>query len=140
MKKIYTTKEVFTLDNFNNPFRNNHQPENYNLSEYFRKVYSQHGEDGLLEYLYSKIKPRHKYYVEFGARSGNGIENTHNLRVNCGWTGLLMEGNETNVARSNGLCNLEWINSQNIMSLFEKYEVPEDFDFLSIDIDPVSIS
>ena len=46
-----------------------------------------------------------------------------------------MEGNETNVARSNGLCNLEWINSQNIMSLFEKYEVPKDFDFLSIDID-----
>lgn len=135
MKKIYTTKEVFTLDNFNNPFRNNHRPENYNLSEYFRKVYSQHGEDGLLEYLYSKIKPRHKYYVEFGARSGNGIENTHNLRVNCGWTGLLMEGNETNVAKSNGLCNLEWINSQNIMDLFEKYEVPKDFDFLSIDID-----
>ena len=60
MKKEYTSAEVFTLENFNNPFGDNHQSATYNLSEYFKSIFSQHGEDGLLEYLYSVIKPKKK--------------------------------------------------------------------------------
>lgn len=135
MKKEYTSSEVFTLENFNNPSGDNHTSSTYNLSEHFNSIFSQHGEDGLLEYLYSVITPKKKYYVEFGASNGNTIENTRSLRVNHGWSGLLMEGNESLVNQSNGLVNHEWITPENIMELFSKYEVPTDFDFLSIDID-----
>ena len=135
MKKEYTSTEVFTLENFNNPFGDNHQSSTYNLSEHFKSIFSQHGEDGLLEYLYSVIKPKKKYYVEFGASNGNTIENTRSLRINHGWSGLLMEGNQGLANQSNGLVNYEWITAENIMELFSKYKVPNDFDFLSIDID-----
>lgn len=135
MKKEYTSSEVFTLENFNNPFNNNHSVFDYNLSEYFKSIFSQHGEDGLLEYLYSVIPLKKKYYVEFGASNGSTIENTRFLRENCGWSGLLMEGNQDLVNQSNGLVNFEWVTPENIMELFLKYKVPNDFDFLSIDID-----
>jgi hypothetical protein len=46
-----------------------------------------------------------------------------------------MEGDQGLVNQSNGLVNHEWITPENIMELFSKYEVPKDFDFLSIDID-----
>ena len=55
MKKEYTSSEIFTTENFNNPLGNNHSASNYNLSEHFNAKFSQHGEDGLLEYLYSII-------------------------------------------------------------------------------------
>ena len=90
MKKNYTSAEVCTLDNFDNPFGDNHQSPSYNLSEHFSSIFSQHGEDGLIQYLYSIIDPKKKYYVEFGASNGNSIENTRSLRVNHGWSGLLM--------------------------------------------------
>tara|TARA_B100001094_G_scaffold227486_1_gene222003 strand:+ start:1403 stop:2206 length:804 start_codon:yes stop_codon:yes gene_type:complete len=135
MKKQYTSAEVFTTENFNNPFGDNHHSPTYNLSEYFKSIFSQHGEDGILEYLYSIIDLKKKYYVEFGASNGNTIENTRSLRVNHGWSGLLMEGDKELVNQSKGLVNNEWITSENIMELFSKYEVPNDFDFLSIDID-----
>ncbi len=131
MKKEYISSEVFTLENFNSSY----SASNYNLSEHFNSKFSQHGEDGLLEYLYSIIPTKKKYYVEFGASNGNTIENTRSLRVNHGWSGLLMEGNQNLVNASNGLVNHEWITPENIVELFAKYEVPTDFDFLSIDID-----
>ena len=82
MKKQYTSAEVFTTENFNNPFGDNHHSPTYNLSEHFKSIFSQHGEDGILEYLYSIIDIKKKYYVEFGASNGNTIENTRSLREN----------------------------------------------------------
>lgn len=48
----------------------------HNLSEYFRKIYSQTYEDSVLEHLYSIISPRKKYYVEFGGAIGQCHGNT----------------------------------------------------------------
>jgi len=135
MAKYFLSREVFTEENFNKPFGEVEIDSDYNLSQHFNRVFSQHGEDGLLQYLYSVIPIRKKYYIEFGASNGNTIENTRNLRVNCGWSGLLMEGDSNLVNQSNGLVKHEWITPENIMELFSKYDVPEDFDFLSIDID-----
>lgn len=133
--KEHTSPEIHTLDNYLNPFKNNNKPNNYYLSEYFKSIYSQHGEDGLLQYIFSVVKPRSKYFVEFGVQHGNSIENTRNLRLHHEWTGLLMEGNLKHVIESNGLVKHEWITSKNIMELFEKYNVPFNLDLLSIDID-----
>ena len=61
------------------------------------KIYSQNGEDGLLLYIFSKIGTTNSAFVEFGI--GNGREcNNANLSINFGWHGLLMDGEEENVA------------------------------------------
>ena len=53
------------------------------------KQYSQHNEDGILLYIFSLIGQTNKICVEICC--GNGQENnTANLLINHGWTGLLI--------------------------------------------------
>jgi hypothetical protein len=108
------------------------------ISKFARRVpfieryeYSQNGEDGMLQAIFSKIKTTNKYYVEFGVE--DGIEcNSRFFLKHRGWTGLLMDG-----SNENEHLNLaqEFITAENIEELFEKYDVPKEFDLLSIDID-----
>ena len=135
MKTEFTTQEVFTKDNYLRPFGNDKRASSYNLSQYFKKIYSQTYEDSILEYLYSIIPPRKKYYVEFGGAINQCHGNTTHLR-DLGWSGLLMDGDEEAIKFSEELdIKHEYITSKNIMKLFKKYKVPYDFDLLSIDID-----
>lgn len=95
------------------------------------RVYSQNGEDGVIQLIFYCIGTTSEYYVEFGTQ--NGLEcNTRFLREQLGWKGLLMDGDwdipEINLKK-------EFITADNINSLFEKYHVPDEFDLLSIDID-----
>ena len=105
--------------------------EPINLMDYERKVFSQNGEDGVIEKIFEVIGTKSKYYVEFGVQDGKEC-NTRHLRENKGWTGLLMDG-----GYKNQLINLqqEFIDKENINGLFKKYKVPSEFDLLSIDID-----
>lgn len=134
MKTEFTTQEVFTEDNYFKPFGNKTKAHSHNLSEYFRKIYSQTYEDSVLEHLYSIIPSRRNYYVEFGGVMGECHGNTTHLKNN-GWSGLLMDGNEKAIQSSGIDIKHEWITSKNIMELFQKYDVPYDFDLLSIDVD-----
>ncbi|MBJ21013.1 MAG: FkbM family methyltransferase [bacterium] len=96
------------------------------------RVYCQGGEDGVLLRLFEKIGTRHRSFVEFGAWDGEHLSNTANLRLNHGWTGLLMEGSE----RADGeLVRRERVDAENVETLFDRYGVDRDFDLLSIDID-----
>ena len=99
------------------------------LEKYEKKVYSQNGEDGIIDKIFSIIGTTNKYAVEFGVETG--IEcNTRFLRERKGWTCLLMDGNaETEFVKK------EHITAENINSIFKKYNVPNEFDLLSIDID-----
>ena len=109
------------------------------LNDYQRKVLSQFGQDGVIEKIFDVIGTTNKYFVEFGS-SGNdiGMGNTAYLRRR-GFTGLLMDGydkpynNEVNDRIYD--VKIEFISSSNINQLFKKYNVPNEFDFLSIDID-----
>lgn len=61
------------------------------LTHFESRIFSQNGEDGILQEIFRRIGEGHKASVEFGI--GDGTECcTRNLLVNCGWTGLLMEG------------------------------------------------
>ena len=96
------------------------------------RVYSQGGEDGVLQTIYDAIGTTGKNFVEFGAWDGKHLSNTANLRLHYGWTGLLMEGSD----RGDGeLVKREFISAENVEALFDKYGVPQTFDLLSIDID-----
>lgn len=94
-----------------------------------RKVYSQNGEDGVIDAIFQMIGTTNKYFVEFGV-GGGGECNTRLLREN-GWNGLWMDGEPGD----SGLVKKEHITADNINHILDKYEVPHAFDLLSIDID-----
>lgn len=102
-----------------------------NLEEYEQRSYSQNGEDGVIDAIFHFIGVKNKYYVEFGVEDASE-SNTRFLRESKEWSGLLMDG-----GYENDLINLhkEFITADNINSLFVKYNVPLEFDLLSIDID-----
>lgn len=101
------------------------------LKHYEKKIFSQNGEDGVTEKIFSLIGTTNRYYVEFGVEDGKEC-NTRFLRERFGWQGLLMDGGYAD-ERIN--LKKEFITAENINQLFEKYNVPEEFDLLSIDID-----
>jgi len=100
------------------------------LSKYEKKVFSQNGEDGIIEEIFNRIGVTNKYFVEFGVQNGKEC-NTRNLCQNYGWKGLQMDCNDY---KSNNI-KQEFINAENINKIFKKYKVPRKFDLLSIDID-----
>lgn len=103
------------------------------LNRYERKIWSQHGEDGILQAIFKKIGTTNKYCVEFGVGSGRECNSAWLVRKH-GWTGLWMDGKPSRHKRALDV-RQEFISAENINALFEKYGVPKEFDLLSIDID-----
>lgn len=117
-------------------------PLRLNRSEF--KVYSQNGEDGIIEEIFRRIGTTDKFFVEFGV--GNGLENNSAYLLVKDWSGLWLEGNHASVefinrefARAIAAKQLRvqetFITAENIVALFEQNAVPVEFDMLSIDID-----
>lgn len=101
------------------------------LSHHEKKVYSQFGEDGIIEEIFKMIGVTNKKYLEFGATAT--INNTENLHKNLGFTGTLW-GNSKDNCDYNKIYE-EFVTVENIKELLEKYSIDKELDFLSIDID-----
>ena len=103
-----------------------------NLAAAERKICSQNGEDGVIEAIFAAIGLTNRYFVEFGVEDATECNTAYLLQQ--GWTGLMMDGGGVS---HNPLATVqrEHITAENINELFAKYDVPEEFDFLSIDID-----
>lgn len=94
-------------------------------------VFSQNGEDGVLQSIFRNIGVRYNEYVEFGTEDGSEC-NTRYLREVYNWTGLLMDGRHENAAIN---LRREYVAAENINALFVAYEVSPRFDLLSVDVD-----
>ena len=131
----------------------------FDINSHEKKFYSQNGEDGILEFIFSVIDTTNKYSVEFGV--GNGTQcNTIYLQEKKGWNGLMMDYSPDPANTSGSDANKAWyknikrifnrktrspnlhldiknekVTADNIQQLFQKYQVPKQFDLLSIDID-----
>ena len=154
-------------------YNNKMNLETFDINLHEKKIYSQNGEDGILEFIFSKIGTTNKFSVEFGV--GNGFEcNTVHLLEKKNWTGLMMDYGADQDIQWKGILKKVWFNrnngfsenikkyakfskkiikrkersvhfkldikneritAENIENLFQKYQVPENFDLLSIDID-----
>ena len=101
----------------------------YQLSIAERSVYSQKGQDGILELIFSQFGIKKGTFVEFGARDGVELSNTAHLRLNKGWRGLLMDTEPLSP-----IVEKEFITAHNINRIFSMYKVFE-LDLLSVDID-----
>lgn len=116
-------------------------PKAFNDYEY--QVYSQWGEDGLIQYLISRVAIGRPIFVEFGVEKY--IEsNTRFLLINNNWSGLVIDGSEQNIQlikndpiywRHNLKAECAFIDKDNINSLIEKNGISGDIGLLSIDID-----
>jgi hypothetical protein len=106
--------------------------EEIDLSLYEKQLISQQGEDGIIEKIFEVIGATSKYYVDFGASDGHVCSNTKYLREYYGWQGLQMDGRHEDLS-----INLfkEYVTAENIIPLLNIYNVPKEFDFLSLDID-----
>ena len=106
--------------------------EEIDLLPYEKRLISQAGEDGVIQKIFRLIGATSHYYVEFGAMDGHYLSNTKYLREKFGWKGLLLDGKYSDKSIN---LHREFITAENICSLFEKYDVPQEFDLISIDID-----
>jgi hypothetical protein len=96
-----------------------------------RKVFSQNGEDGVIEHIFGSIGVTDKYFVEFGVENGDEC-NTRYIAEKLSWTGVRLDGGHDIPNRN---IHKERVYPGNIIKLFEKYKVPKQFDLLSVDID-----
>lgn len=63
------------------------------LSNYKKNIFSQFGEDGIIEKIFEIVPIKSKTCVEFGAWDGIWLSNTANLWKNKGWKAVLIESN-----------------------------------------------
>lgn len=115
-------------------FRFNHnkppKPTEDSINYFEKRMYSENGEDGIIEYIFSVAGITNKFFVEFGVYNGKEC-NTRYLREKKGWNGLMMDAKDKNPT----FIKKEFVTAENVNDLFEKYGVPKDFDLLSIDVD-----
>jgi len=108
------------------------------------KVFSQSGEDGIIEEIFKRIGTAHKKFAEYAP--GDGLENNTLYLATLGWTGLWIEANPKHVRairerfaaklKDGTLALVEQAaTAENIESLLERGSLPQDFDLLSVDID-----
>ncbi len=116
------------------------------LKECSNNIFSQFGEDGIIEKIFSMLPDSNRWCVEFGAWDGKHLSNTHLLLSQKGWSGVLFEasrerfgdllrtydGNEKIIC-INKMVAFEGKNT--LDRLLAITPVPEDFDLLSIDVD-----
>src|SRR5438128_4941067 len=60
------------------------------------KVFSQFGDDGIIQYLVHRLQPLPDTFVEFGVANYRE-SNTRFLLLNNNWRGLVLDGNENSI-------------------------------------------
>ncbi len=114
------------------------------LSDYAYNVYSQFGEDGIIEKVFEILGPLSRACIEVGAWDGFYYSNTANLWTK-GWKGILIEADENkylslvaNVKNYNCHCIKAFVGYEKhntLENILKKEGISEDIDFLSIDVD-----
>lgn len=113
------------------------------LCDYEYKIFSQWGEDGIIQFLVSRINIKHKIFVEIGVE--NYLEsNTRFLLINNNWKGLIIDGNKEQILKVKNQ-EIMWkydinlvdifVTKDNINSILEQNDFLGNIGLLSIDID-----
>jgi hypothetical protein len=113
------------------------------LQEAEFKVFSQWGDDGIIQYLVDQIEIACPYFVEFGVE--NYLEsNTRFLLMNNNWSGLVMDGSADHIRfirrddvywRHDLEAKTAFITAENINDLLVEHAPQEEIGLLHIDID-----
>lgn len=119
----------------------NNNIESLNKEEF--KVFSQWGEDGIIQFLLRHVEIKNDIFVEFGVE--NYLEsNTRFLLVNNNWSGLVIDGDPENISyiksspiywRHDLKAECAFITKDNINELLTSNGLKNDIGLLSVDID-----
>lgn len=122
---------------------NNQQDYYNNIQNAEFQVFSQWGDDGIIQYLINKLDIPHKTFVEFGVENYTE-SNTRFLLINNNWVGMVLDGDKSNIEFVQKDI-LSWahelyakhtfITKENINSLLAEIPFDKELGILSIDID-----
>ncbi len=115
--------------------------DSQNLRNFEKQIFSQNGEDGIIEEIFNRIGTKEKYFVEFGVENGKEC-NTRYLLQEKAWSGLWIDGSAENMESAKKefgqfpiTLEQQFITAENIEGIFEDHQVPKELDLLSIDVD-----
>ena len=106
----------------------------------FEGKYSQDNQDGIIQYIFKNIETTNKFCIEFGfdtteLTDGSG-SNTARLIMEDQWSSLLLDNEHENPSIN---LHKEFLTETSVCSVFKKYNVPQQFDYLSIDVDSIDL-
>jgi len=113
------------------------------LEEAEFQVFSQRGEDGILQYIIGRVEVPNKVFVEFGVEDYTE-SNTRFLLINNNWSGLVIDGDKNNIRfiksdfiywKYDLTAVHSFITKENINGLIRQYTSEQDIGLLSVDID-----
>lgn len=162
LKKIIKFKRVTTINNIvsnteTNALLLNTMIQNGRIWEYLIKqnnevkalhetefkVFSQWGDDGIIQYLINYLDIENKVFIEFGVE--DYLEaNTRFLLMNNNWSGLVMDGSSSNISKIKKseiywkydlIAKSAFITAENINQLIEEEGFNGEIGLLHIDID-----
>lgn len=103
------------------------------LDKYARRGYSQNGEEGVIEEIFRRIGTSNKFCVDLGAYNAIQSSNVAAL-LDDGWDGILIDGSAKS-ENPRAIVHNHFITAENVNDILMQYNCPEEFDFLSIDLD-----
>jgi hypothetical protein len=114
-----------------------------NLKDVELKVFSQWGDDGIIQYLINKLDIPNKTFIEFGVANYEEA-NTRFLLMHSNWSGLIMDGSKENIDYIKN-DEIYWqydlqavhafIDTDNVNGLISSAGFDEELGLLHIDID-----
>ncbi|CAL65532.1 hypothetical protein [Christiangramia forsetii] len=113
------------------------------LSDAEFKVFSQWGDDGIIQYLINYLSIENKTFVEFGVEDYQEA-NTRFLLINDNWSGLVMDGSQQNISKIRQdeifwkhdlRIKAGFITAENINELIKEEGIQGEIGLLHIDID-----
>ena len=113
------------------------------LSEYEWGVFSQWGEDGIIQFLVREVEIHNKTFIEFGVEDFFE-SNCRYLLMASDWQGFVIDGSDENISRlqnsyfywRHDLQSIAaFVDKENINDLLKKSEFDRDLGILSVDID-----
>ena len=109
------------------------------------KVFSQFGEDGIIQYLLSiiEVPTSMRYFIEFGVETFSEA-NCRFLMINDNWRGLVIDGSSKNISkvkrdpiywRHDLTAVASFVDKDNINAIISKFFTEREIGILSVDID-----
>ena len=96
-------------------------------------VYSLTGADGIIKHIFKEIGYTNKIAVEIGV--SDGLESNTQLLLSSGFKLLWIDYMPKSYIPDNTIMHTEFVTKDNIEPILQKYNIPQEFDLLSIDID-----
>jgi hypothetical protein len=113
------------------------------LNKFEFKVYSQFGEDGIIQFIIDNIKIQKNIFIEFGVENYEEA-NTRFLLENNNWEGLVIDSSNENIKyiknkdyywKNKIVAVCDFIKVSNINQIIKKNNIQGQVGLLSIDID-----